>query len=552
VRGKKGVDAYKINYNKVENCNNYTGKELYNGNISETYWRTASDNVQRKYGYKYDQLNRLKDAIYQKPGITPDLTQVTNAYNENVTYDKNGNIMSLFRNGDLDPQVGTIETDNLVYTYPDNSNQLAKVTDVSNNTSGFKDGNKTGDDYTYDANGSLTTDKNKNITEIVYNHLNLPTKITFGTTGNILFIYNALGQKVQKIVNSLLPAATVTTTDYLGGFQYKNNVLQFFPTAEGYVEPNGSSFKYVFNYLDHLGNVRLSYSDSSQNGIIENSEIIQESNYYPGGLVQKGYNNTITSTNPGQKLLFNGKELQDELDLDWYDFGARMLDRQLNIWRTIDPKAEQMRRWSPYNYCFNNPMRFTDPDGMGPTDWFVNKITGAVVHVEGQSKLTQATADKIGAGAAKNYDRLGADNMFGNNQAANNVRELGASVVENPEGFMKDQGYVKADKVEMKETTYSSKGAFGEENISNEFTIPEKLSDTKITYAKPTELDKRTNISETGNNQPLSSIERTTFTLTTAHNKNESSKSNGISSFITVPLKLISSFLTEYIESKKP
>jgi RHS repeat-associated protein len=386
VRGKKGVDAYKINYNKVENLTGYTGTPLYNGNISETYWRTGSDNVQRKYGYKYDNLNRLRESIYQKP---ENANPVPKSYDENLTYDKNGNILSLLRNGDIDGALPANGIDNLIYSYPDNSNQLAKVTDVSNNTSGFKDGNKTGDDYTYDANGSLTTDKNKNITEIVYNHLNLPTKITFGATGNISFIYTASGQKVQKIVNSSLPTPTVTTTDYLGGFQYKGGVLQFFPTAEGYVEPNGSSFKYVFNYLDHLGNVRLSYSDSSQNGIIENSEIIQESNYYPGGLIQKGYNNTVTSTNPGQKLLFNGKELQDELDLDWYDFGARMLDKQLNIWRTIDPKSETSRRFSPYAYALCNPVYFIDPDGMQAEagqsgnyyDWdekaYKNKDTGA-------------------------------------------------------------------------------------------------------------------------------------------------------------------------------
>ena len=86
--------AFKINYNTVENESNYVGKELYNGNISETYWRTSSDNVLRKYGYKYDDLNRLKEAIYQKP----DLAAATiKSYNETVKYDKNVNIMSLKR-----------------------------------------------------------------------------------------------------------------------------------------------------------------------------------------------------------------------------------------------------------------------------------------------------------------------------------------------------------------------------------------------------------------------------------------------------------------------
>jgi hypothetical protein len=80
----------------------------------------------------------------------------------------------------------------------------------------------------------MTVDKNKNITAITYNHLNLPTKITFGTTGNITYIYSAVGQMLSKVVNSLLPTAIVTTTDYLDGFQYqKVNTaavgLQFFP-----------------------------------------------------------------------------------------------------------------------------------------------------------------------------------------------------------------------------------------------------------------------------------------------------------------------------------
>ncbi|MHC0443020.1 DUF6443 domain-containing protein, partial [Flavobacterium sp. 3-210] len=349
----KDLFAFKISYNTTSaGISGVNG--LYNGNISETLWRTGADNTDRGYGYKYDNLNRLKNAIYEKSGLT------TNAYDENLTYDKNGNIMSLARNGDVDPQTGIIGIDNLSYTYPSNSNQLAKVTDSSNNTSGFNDVNKTGDDYTYDANGNMITDKNKNITAITYNQLNLPKKITFGTTGSIEYIYNATGQKLEKIVTQ----GTVTdNTNYLGGFQYKNNVLEFFPTAEGYVKNTSGALSYVFQYKDHLGNIRLSYAKNPTTQVLE---IIEENNYYPFGLKHKGYNDYVATNN---KYKYNGKELQDELGLAMYDYGARNYDPAIGRWMNIDPKAETSRRFSPFTYALNNPIYFIDPDGMQADDW---------------------------------------------------------------------------------------------------------------------------------------------------------------------------------------
>ncbi|TCN60147.1 RHS repeat-associated core domain-containing protein [Flavobacterium circumlabens] len=415
---QQGIDpldlfTFKISYNTP--TAGITGvNALYNGNISETLWRTGSDNIERGYGYQYDKLNRLKNAIYEKNGLT------TNAYDESLTYDKNGNIMSLKRKGDIDPQIQPIGTDDLVYTYAANSNQLGKITDNSNNTSGFNDFNKTGDDYTYDANGNLIIDKNKNITAITYNHLNLPTKITFGTSGYITYIYNADGQKTGKTVfkaGTVVRKPSTTITDYLqGGFQYsalnsKTFTLDFFPTAEGYVQPSGSSYEYVYQYKDHLGNVRLSYSDKDNNGTVNNTEIIAENNYYPFGLAHKGYNSNVVSTNPAQKYKYNGKELQDDFGLNFYDFGARNYDPALGRWMNMDPLTEQMRRHSPYNYAFNNPIFFTDPDGMAPNDVIVNgeNADKFVKQLSAGTSLTISRDEKTGKLKAEGTAETGAD-----------------------------------------------------------------------------------------------------------------------------------------------
>ena len=100
-----------------------------------------------------------------------------------VSTDKNGNILSLQRNGDRDTDGAQMVNliDNLEYTYDtNNKNLLVKVDDDSSSPQGFKNGSNTGNDYVYDANGNMTIDNNKGIRKIVYNHLNLPTAINFG------------------------------------------------------------------------------------------------------------------------------------------------------------------------------------------------------------------------------------------------------------------------------------------------------------------------------------------------------------------------------------
>lgn len=347
--------GFKINYNQTT-----TGTALYNGNISQTLWSSLSENstsnpVSNIYTYSYDALNRIKQAA----------DNTTNYSVSNIDYDKNGNILTLDRKGQLANSNNFGYTDQLSYSY-DVGNQLKAVTDATSNDAGFKDGDSNSEEYKYDVNGNMTKDDNKGITLIKYNHLNLPTEIQIGnSTDKIEYIYDATGAKLQKTVIASGKANVVT--QYAGNHIYVNNVLEFFNQPEGYVSPETNSgaiaYKYVYQYKDHLGNVRLSYKNGT-NGL----EIVEENNYYPFGLKHKGYNSTVTSTNLALKKRFGGKEQQDELGLDWYDVSARNYDPALGRWMNLDPLAELMTRHSPYNYAFDNPVFFIDPDGMAPVE----------------------------------------------------------------------------------------------------------------------------------------------------------------------------------------
>ncbi len=386
--------GYHLNYNKPIQGNAgglNMATPLYNGNISQVIWKTEnSDSQKRSYAYKYDGLNRLK-AAYSRKGN--DLNTEDFHSLNNVGYDLNGNITYLSRDGFQEGVPFSIPWDELLYTY--DGNQLISVSDYSNNENGFNGKPVPGypytmAEYTYDVNGNLTSDSGKNIVNITYNHLDLPVTVTIMDEGQqggyISYVYDATGVKLSKTFTPTGVNPNGIVTQYDGNFIYQKigtdeNELQFFSHPEGYTVPVSntdktvkgfdagpgiitySSYSYVFQYKDHLGNVRLSYSDLDLNGSIDpNTEIIEENNYYPFGLKHKGYNTAVTSAGNAiaQQYKFGGKQLQEELGLQWYDFGARNYDAAIGRWFNTDPQNQFA---SPYLYAFNNPVIAVDPDG---------------------------------------------------------------------------------------------------------------------------------------------------------------------------------------------
>lgn len=228
----------------------------------------------------------------------------------------------------------------------------------------FRNGSTAAIEYTYDTNGNLTKDLNKNISLIKYNTLNLPSVITFADGVTVTYLYDAVGSKLSVAYNS---GGTTAKTEYAGNKVYKNGTLSMLLTEGGYATLSGTTPTYYYYLSDHQGNNRVVLS---QSGTVE-----QVNNYYPfGGAFGEGVQNS------NQPYKYNGKELDRTFELNLYDYGARHYDAAIGRWGTMDPMAEKYYSISPYAYVANNPVNNIDLRGDSITTVVTSIVNASAVN----------------------------------------------------------------------------------------------------------------------------------------------------------------------------
>jgi len=240
----------------------------------------------------------------------------------------------------------------------------------------------------YYYNSGTTSTPNDSKTDVLASLASGIVNMVSGGKGSLTDLNNTTTSPIYAALNSFLPSNDPNTTGKPKA--YLNWIL--LDDQLKYVSSSPQSGAQVVGIAGSIGTLGNTGIPINKNGFLyiwvsnetpgwdvffDNLKVVhyngpelEETHYYPFGLTMTG----ISSKALKPKLIqnnfkYNGKELQnqefsDGSGIEEYDFGARMLDPQLGVWHNLDPLADKSRRWSPYNYGADNPIRFIDPDGM--------------------------------------------------------------------------------------------------------------------------------------------------------------------------------------------
>ncbi len=282
-----------------------------------------------------------------------------------INYDKRGNITKIIRRG-LWTGTFYFTIDDLNLGYTSNTNQLYSVSEPTSSyytTNGFKSATGGGTKYyAHDANGNQISDGHKGISNVEYNHLNLPQKVTWSNGNWVEWTYDATGQKLKKTTSA------GATKHYINGIEYDGTVIEAIYHAEGRASLQGSTYRYEYILRDHLGNTRVTFADLNSNSEVDETEILQQNHYYPFGMNIEG--SWSRGTN---KYQYNGKEIDNDFGLDWYHYGFRMYDAAIGRFTGVDPISSDFPHVTAYNYAENEPIVHIDLWGLQKTRYEMNQ-----------------------------------------------------------------------------------------------------------------------------------------------------------------------------------
>ena len=273
-------------YLGYDNSDGAFAQAQLDGQVTGKMWNTMGDDAQRKYDYTYDNANRLVTATYNEqaaPGGGWNNSQMdfsVNGPSGQITYDLNGNLLTMQQKGVIPGLSAPIVIDNLSYSYNSFSNKLSSVSDAMtatayNGLSGdFKDGtNASTPDYVFDNNGNEVIDLNKNTQSlnngaagtngIHYNYLDKPDQIRLVGQGTIDIVYSADGEKLQRTFIPETTGALSTVTTYIDGFVYQASGTLTTSAAIPYTTGTADILDYI-NFEE--GRIRVMTPLQSSNG----------------------------------------------------------------------------------------------------------------------------------------------------------------------------------------------------------------------------------------------------------------------------------------------
>ena len=340
--------------------NDFTERILYESGVNPRWDGTASARITSlggRYDYRFDIHDRLVRADYTPGADASEDEDFSTAY----TYNAVGAPLTVVRHGvrsvatDRGERIaeGYGVMDRLSYRW--NGMLLSEVTAEAGGQdfvgrTGFPLSGTGGGTASYGWNGAglLNSDTSRGITRTTYNHLSLPTTVTFSDKSHLDYTYNAAGE-VQTVTTYAMVAGAkrpvkVGQRSYCGDFVFEGDSLTEVNFAGGYFDGEGRPH---FRHADWQGNVAMV---TDRDGQIE-----QHNGYYPYGEPWR--------EPTGQNRLFGGKERMRDDGLNDYDYVARRLNSATGIWGQPDPMAGDFAGTNPYVFCGANPIKFIDPSG---------------------------------------------------------------------------------------------------------------------------------------------------------------------------------------------